>query len=830
LSAVADLDSGVRHDGGIPNGKGVNGTVVFNIADGSYNTSFVLKGVQGSSATNTITFQSASHDSSKVILNTGNNVDTSIHYKYVAILDSVSYVTFSEISFASTVTYTQLMNVTPKSSYITVHNCYFNNYGGATFWSNANNTTLKNNYLLTHYMGDNVVVTPLNMSGGPYALFSIDIEGNTLVSDSGSVGLWVTDISGLTIKNNIITGKVQFGVYLFNCTNVYEISGNIINARDYGMSIQYAYNVPRKPGQVFNNAVTATYSIVLDYYDHFNFYNNSIFSKNGTALSINNEKSLFTLNIINNCMVALKGPIISMSNDQAINVMNHNNYYSDSALISYTKLYTKLSDWQNDYFFDSSSISVDPEYAGATDLHPSNSALKAGQPLALVSTDIEGKARNTSKPTIGAYELGDSINILKFTARSLCFGNTSSFEDLSSVSNACGTITGRTWKFGDGATDNHNPSDHKYAKAGIYTVWLVISTSNGCKDSTYKNIYIDSTCVWPGDANNDKIANISDILNIGLAYSDTGSSRDSSISRTSWVGQSCQNWSKSFKSGLNHKYADCDGDGKVDRNDVVTLGYNYGFTHPKTNTTEQATALDPSLFIKFNSDSVSAGDTVKAKIYLGTSAQPADKVYGMVFTLSYDPKYVDSGSAVINFNNCWVGKPGTDIITLTHDAYNSGQMYVGLSRINQASVKGYGEIGELSIVMQDNVAGKDWIHRKVKLDISGVKMIDEQENVMSLNTVGDSMEVYQETALKQTKASDDRIVLYPNPAAQELFINTALEVKTVRIYDMTGKLMSTQLTTGKSPYKIETASLSQGAYTIRIESSTGTASRLFIRQ
>jgi hypothetical protein len=56
-----------------------------------------------------------------------------------------------------------------------------------------------------------------------------------------------------------------------------------------------------------------------------------------------------------------------------------------------------------------------------------------------------------------------------------------------------------------------------------------------------------------------------------------------------------------------------------------------------------------------------------------------------------------------------------------------------------------------------------------------------------------------------------------------------MEVKTVRIFDLTGKLIITKVITGQSPYRIETADLSQGVYTVRIESNSGTTSRLFIR-
>jgi len=63
-SAVSDLDSGIRSDGGTPNGKGVKGPVVFNVADGTYNDNIIFGYVKGSSSKNTVTFQGMHGDTS----------------------------------------------------------------------------------------------------------------------------------------------------------------------------------------------------------------------------------------------------------------------------------------------------------------------------------------------------------------------------------------------------------------------------------------------------------------------------------------------------------------------------------------------------------------------------------------------------------------------------------------------------------------------------------------------------------------------------------------------------------------------------------------------
>src|ERR1039458_7445158 len=76
ISVISDLDSGKRHDGGTANGAGLSGPVVFMFADGVYHypasttnpTEIIIGAISGSSSTNTITFTSASGDSSKVLI------------------------------------------------------------------------------------------------------------------------------------------------------------------------------------------------------------------------------------------------------------------------------------------------------------------------------------------------------------------------------------------------------------------------------------------------------------------------------------------------------------------------------------------------------------------------------------------------------------------------------------------------------------------------------------------------------------------------------------------------------------------------------------------
>lgn len=100
-SAVTDLDSGKRYDGGTANGPGVSGSVIFNVSNGVYNEAITIASASGASSKNTITFQSKNGDSSQVVLENANNVIT---------IGNAVYFTFKGITIQGTGTYTTAGN------------------------------------------------------------------------------------------------------------------------------------------------------------------------------------------------------------------------------------------------------------------------------------------------------------------------------------------------------------------------------------------------------------------------------------------------------------------------------------------------------------------------------------------------------------------------------------------------------------------------------------------------------------------------------------------------------------------------------------------------
>lgn len=81
------------------------------------------------------------------------------------------------------------------------------------------------------------------------------------------------------------------------------------------------------------------------------------------------------------------------------------------------------------------------------------------------------------------------IPVAGFGFTNVCLNQVVNFSDSSLVSS--GTITSRSWNFGDGTSPNGNPNPtHIYANPGTYTVTLIATTNNSCKDSITKSIVV----------------------------------------------------------------------------------------------------------------------------------------------------------------------------------------------------------------------------------------------------------------------------------------------------------------------------------------------------
>jgi len=359
---------------------------------------------------------------------------------------------------------------------------------------------------------------------------------------------------------------------------------------------------------------------------------------------------------------------------------------------------------------------------------------------------------------------------------------------------------------------------------------ISVTITNGSASVSYMyNISVTkTTCVWPGDVNGDGIADNNDVLAIGIAYGDSGGKRFNAT--TNWIGQPCDDWANSFKSGANHKNADCNGDGVVDSTDLAAVAKNYGSVHYK-GSGGSGSPSDPPLSISFSNDSMLAGDTAIATITLGTSGKPITNAYGLAFSIPYNFFYVQPGKAKVTLSNGWMGTPGKNIIYFMRDDSANNTIDFAVTRTDHKNISGYGELAKLNITMQDNLGGKTYVSRKVILTPTNVKLISFNESQMPLYAIGDSMVVTGPSAgINNISNKALRVKLYPNPASRNIFIDAGnQEVSGVQLINELGKVVFEQSASQKGVIEIPVIGLSSGIYTVIISTKNGIVARQILK-
>ena len=233
--------------------------------------------------------------------------------------------------------------------------------------------------------------------------------------------------------------------------------------------------------------------------------------------------------------------------------------------------------------------------------------------------------------------------------------------------------------------------------------------------------------VWPGDITDNGLVNTIDVLCYGIASDSVGPSR--AHTSTEWQAEPLpEDWSGSFATGANFSYADCNGDGEVDDDDLLVIDANYGYSRdgmvPDIFQTGDP-AIDPILRLEQQNGNVHAGGKAKIKLYLGDNQHEIQNFFGIAFSLYFDPAMVSDEEESIKFrlkSNSFVNNNGgnraTTYLKVDHEA---GKLDMVIMRQHLGTSDGSGMIGTFIVVMEDIILFDSEI---AEFSVGDIKLID----------------------------------------------------------------------------------------------------------
>ncbi|UCG27158.1 MAG: leucine-rich repeat domain-containing protein, partial [Bacteroidales bacterium] len=415
---------------------GVGGPVTFNVESGTYTEQISIPEISGASATNTITFQTQSGDSTDVTL-TYASPDSATNYTVK--LDGADFITFRNMTLSATGTdYAQVVELANGAD----NNEFLNNrITGVNITSSSYN-----------YHKALVVSWPDSTSTDNNNIYNSNLFQN------GFAGIYLGGYTinynyeiGTQILDNVFENQFYAGIRLINQQNTLIQGNNIQLNSDYDWAIGIICKYTGDNFAILKNKINITsgspYEIggIVHVYAYASGGNEIIIANNFIHVHSDNSQPDYCYGILTHHSSYLKifhnstnvtglfsnsiSMVLGVETSNCIlqdNILGNNSGgYSINSMVTsginsdYNDLYTNgsslgnwnstdvpdLITWQSVSGLDANSISVDPEYFSDSDLHSNNQALKAGTPVAEVTDDIDGDPRDPVTPYIGADEM-----------------------------------------------------------------------------------------------------------------------------------------------------------------------------------------------------------------------------------------------------------------------------------------------------------------------------------------------------------------------------------------------------------------------------------------
>ena len=345
--------------------------------------------------------------------------------------------------------------------------------------------------------------------------------------------------------------------------------------------------------------------------------------------------------------------------------------------------------------------------------------------------------------------------------------------------------------------------------------------------------------VWPGDTDNNGVVATTDLFPIGSCYALTGPSR--STSEPTFVGprdirffgqralpfviptpgptEPC-----TIAVTPNPAYADADGNGEIDQNDVIAIGVNFGLTHsllrgiaadaPTDAPADEASATDvaktagPAVDVA----EISArpvGSSVRLDVVVPAGAD-VDRLWGSTSMISlpqglFEIRSVAAGALIEN----------GDLLSFESNDIEAGIFEQAYSRKRGATgAAGVGTLVSYDLVVVGTMDGA------VQASLSDVALSVLGEG-FTLAGAG-QVELYVD-GKSGDEAAEFSLEAFPNPVANAATVRYGLaeasEVS-IRVYDMLGRqvgqLVSGQQEAGTYTVRLDAGALATGSYVVRM--------------
>ncbi|MCH2043421.1 MAG: T9SS type A sorting domain-containing protein [Saprospiraceae bacterium] len=359
-----------------------------------------------------------------------------------------------------------------------------------------------------------------------------------------------------------------------------------------------------------------------------------------------------------------------------------------------------------------------------------------------------------------------------------------------------------------------------------------------------------SNCVYPGDMNNNGIANDFDILTWGVARGQNASAIARNAITVDWWPYDLPNTTSIPQ--ITNAYIDANGDASIDTDDFdvntdnhldqhsayngSVEGYNTTGTDLKI---ERLLPQNPPIYW-YHLDSilnVSAHDPFDFTTYpdyamvdlsFGDSLSMINDLYGLTFRVSYDQnvfaldRFILMSESELS-SDTWLSGKERQINQL-------GEIhYVAVRTDGNATNTGFGDLGSLLFRLRSSAPVNGTSVMNTDICFSDFKAIDASGNTISIGGECVTIQYTDSSAITSTpklaqNTIDYQVSLMPNPTTGNIWLSYDLpeaQTTSVQIFDAMGRMLIEQApnytTKGEQQFLLETQDLNTGIYYCRVQ-------------
>ncbi|MBX2874234.1 MAG: T9SS type A sorting domain-containing protein [Saprospiraceae bacterium] len=329
--------------------------------------------------------------------------------------------------------------------------------------------------------------------------------------------------------------------------------------------------------------------------------------------------------------------------------------------------------------------------------------------------------------------------------------------------------------------------------------------------------------VWPGDVNNNGVVNGVDLLYLGTVFGSSGPLR--AEEDTNWEAQPIiEAWGSFFPNGVNHAFADCNGDGTVDEDDIdEAIKNNLGQTHDGSGLGDFNNGIPGfDIPVEFSpSLSFDEGDLMlKIGLLLGNETLEVEDFYGLALQLSYTSSFIDEPSFDFALTeDSWVDGPEEEhSVVLFEDDEDKGKMELAITLTDPTQSRtGRGRIGAFSIVMEDIIVGL--IQDTFSIQIDSIVLINSEISKTAIVPDTISLILSEDLLILSNEASSTIqtpiVQTYPNPNPGQFLISADESIENIRVFNVLGQEVPINAhQTSSRELMVEIPQVSPGTYII----------------